>query len=291
MRLGSTVFVALGTVLWAGCASDDGRRAPEWLQRMQSVWTDVRPDAMQMEFAYVRRPLGDAYLCEGLWHEVDENCVPLEKRPLLAANGLRVGIVSGAVPAKLQNWLCSDGQSDGHRLVQRTGHVSFVPIGPSGSDRTIAVSEERGSRTLRLESVQCGLAVRLSIADSGDTQLQLEPRVRYGSLGRLPHLAKDGQNLEVTAERPEERFPELTCELSLTPSDYLIVGGLPDRPFTLGYTAFVEPETNQQLILVIRTPRAKPVGQPFDSPKTAGGLPLAVQSANSSPAPAKSKRG
>ena len=103
-------LMCLPLLFGLGCANDDARRGPEWLQRMQSFWTDVRPDAMQMEFFYVRRSIGDPYLCDGLWHDLDENCVPLEKRPLLAANGLRVGMVGGTVPTRLQHWLCSDGQ-------------------------------------------------------------------------------------------------------------------------------------------------------------------------------------
>jgi hypothetical protein len=293
MALRWALVIGLATVCAAGCASDDSRKAPEWLQRMHTFWTDVRPDAMQMEFSYVRRSIGDTYLCEGLWHDIDETCIPLEKRPMLAANGLRVGFVTGTVPTKLQHWLCSDGQSEGHRLVQRAGHTSFVPLGPGGADQTITIAEDDRTRTLRLENTQCGLGVRLSVADNGDTLVHLEPCVRYGGLRQLPKLAKDGQSLEVTGERPEEKFPALACEMTLTPSDYIIIGGLADKPSTLGYACFVQPEANEQFILVIRTPRAKPTN--LDSSTNAdangGAVPLAIQSIDGAPTPPAKKRG
>jgi hypothetical protein len=130
----------------------------------------------------------------------------------------------------------------------------------------------------------------LSVAENGDTLLQIEPRVRHGALGKLPHLAKDGQTLEVTSERPEEQFPALACELTLTPSDYVVIGAFCDTPFTLGYTAFVEPEKNQQFVLVIRTPRARPIGQSMDK-SNGGAAPLAIQSLGSAPAPISIRRG
>ena len=288
MRFGRAMLFGLAALMWVGCSTDQTGTKPAWLQQIRTFWTDVGSDAMQLEFAYVRRPLGDPYLNELLWHEVDEQCVPLEKRPVLAENGLRVGLISGTIPTKLQNWLCSDGQSDAHRLVLRSGRPSFLPVGSSDYDRSLELRDGDNTRTLELEKVQCGLAVQVGVAESGDTIVQIEPRVKYGALPRLPQLARDAQGFEVTGERPEEQFARLAWELTITPSDYIIVGGMADKPKSLGYTCFVQPEGNEQLLLVIRAPRASASAKP-----TGGSAvrPLAVQTIHDEPPPTVVKRG
>jgi hypothetical protein len=269
MRQCQALMIGLGLAFAAGCAHDEARSKSEWFHRFQSNWTDPGSDTMTMEFAYLRRSIDDPYLNSALWHEADENCVPLEKRPLLAANGLRVGLISGTVPAKLQHWLCSDGQSDAHRLITRAGHVSFLPLGENPADLKFSLHEDAGTRMFEMQAAQCGLGVRLSVAENGDTVVQLEPCVRFGALGRLAQPAPSGSGLEVTGERSEEKFPILGWEQALTPSDYIIVGGLAEKPGTLGYACFVQPDTKTQNLLVIRTARAAPsIARTLDSIKT-----------------------
>jgi hypothetical protein len=287
MRTCRALLLALALPMWVGCTTDQTGAKPTWLQQIHSFWTDVGADSMQLEFAYVRRPLGDPYLNDLVWHDIDEQCVPLEKRPALAENGLRVGIINGSIPAKLQHWLCSDGQSDGHRLVMRSGRSSFLPLGSSDYDRTFEVHNGERTRKLDLEKVQCGLAAQIGIAEQGDTLVQLEPRVRHGALPRLPQMARDGQGFEVTGERPEEQFTHLAWEVTITPNDYLIVGGMVDKPKSLGYMCFVQPEGNSQILLVIRAPRASASGTPGNSIAA----PLAIQTIRDEPPPAVVKRG
>ena len=60
---------------------------------------------MAVEIRWVRFPEGDPLVNDTAWLEIDETQIPLEVRRELAANGFRVGIISGDLPEAMSRSL------------------------------------------------------------------------------------------------------------------------------------------------------------------------------------------
>jgi hypothetical protein len=284
-RVQTLVWVGLGLILVAGCAGGTGPRPPAWTERFQSFWSDPEPGTLQMEVAQIRLPQSDPYLSQGLWHELDEQCVPLDRRTALTANGLRVGVLGGTVPAGLQRLLTTpDGPCQAKRYLVRKGRPAYVPLGPVGRDLGFTLVEGAQERRQTFTDAGCGLGLTLTAGDGGDTVLAFEPRVRHGDKQRVARPTGDARGFSITADQPEERYPTAGGELTLTPKDYVVLAGCPERPGTWGHACFFDQEAGTQLVVVIRTARAA-LDQTLGG--TAGPVPLAVQSL----APAKPSPG
>ena len=63
------------------------------------------PDSVAVEIRWVRFPEGDLLVNDTAWLEIDETQIPLEVRRELAANGFRVGIISGDLPEAMSRTL------------------------------------------------------------------------------------------------------------------------------------------------------------------------------------------
>ncbi len=59
----------------------------------------IEPKYCKLDSATLARPVGDKVVDESLWNVADEQMIPPDLRLALAANGLRVGIITGNLPA------------------------------------------------------------------------------------------------------------------------------------------------------------------------------------------------
>jgi hypothetical protein len=286
MRWNRGLLLGLLVAGSAGCLGGPAPGAgPSWLERFSSLRASLSPDAVQMQIALVRAPLGDRYLNEDLWREVDDQVVPPEQRPVLQANGFRVATVSGSTPAGLHELLTSARSLVGARWVAvPPGKELFIPLSSGDGPIAYTVVHDRESVAFGPERVQCGLAVEVRPGEHGQTVIRCEPRVQYGVNQLLPRPNEERTDWTLQPTRPEEKFPHLAWEVALDPNEYILVGGLPRQEQSLGYHCFVHvtPESAWQYVLVIRTAAAHPAGLAAARPVTHAArreaLPLAVQS-------------
>ncbi len=307
-RLG---FRAFSSLIWllplcigAGCA-DRQQVASNWLDRFRALRPGFNAENVQIEVSLVRQQLGDPYLNHDLWDMVDEQALPLDQKPVLAANGFRVGTVGGTVPGELQNLLTHEPKDAGIRLASKTegngasarrltikvGHPYFLPLGPADRPATLKVARNGQQSRLELEKTQFGVFIQPAVSPDGETVLRFEPAVRHGDNNLMPKPTEDRSDWTLLTTRPEERFPSLGWEITLPPNEYLIVGGLVQQPGTLGHYSFVQDDMRSpgQWLLVVRSCRPQqvsahhysPVAQADGEPQSAkkrGPLPLALQS-------------
>jgi hypothetical protein len=314
----SKLALGLLLLLAAGCASPAQESAPgKMMSRFRSLWGGLGPDAIQLELALVQRPLDDPYVSRDVWREVDEQVLPLDRRPTLEANGLRVGTISGTVPSGLQKlltgqrhtciqghtWEISGSENDGNaplcpycqlRSMSKENFVTarrkgvrpnepfFLPLGPE-KPLKLSVTEDGAVVPIECESAQAGLQIHLCLTDAGDVQVRCEPRIQHGSHLRIPQPSADKDGWSFLSGRAEHQFPKLACEICLEPNEYLVIGAWNDRRDTLGQRCFCDFEAGKQTLLVVRTarPQSDPRQQAVASKETkpsSGPLPLALQS-------------
>ena len=270
-------------VTLAGClATDPDRDASTWTTRLRPPLAD---GAVILDFALLERRLGDPYVNKELSAHTDEFIVDLEKKAALEANGFRVGQIVGMTPADLQTLLTSERWClDARRQMAQSGKSYGRHLGPVLPHCDYDLHLGRETHEIRVDRARFGLDVLPVLTADGKTRLKLTPKVETGEQV-LPFAPEpDQSHWAIKVDRPAKVYPELACEVTVAPNEYLVIGAILDRPGTLGYCALVSDEgpTPSQRILVIRTNRSTRAGgttEPTleDLARASSSPPLALQ--------------
>ncbi len=266
MRHCRSLLLGLLTATVIGCTSGPTVHSTAWLDRFRRGAAPAGPDVVQMDVALVERPVGDRVLNEKLWTMADEQVMDLERRALLEANGFRVGQVGGMAPPELQNLLTSERSCAApRRLVVRAGEAKQLTLGPAAAQSRFREPKDGEPATVTLEEAEFTLEVVPTLTADGRTRLQFQPLVRHGTLAQTIRPAADHSGLMLQSERPAERYANLGFEVTLSPNEYVVIGGRYEQTETLGHACFVRREESQpvQRVLVIRTGRSAPVEAPL----------------------------
>ena len=291
MRHRRALLLGLLAGLLTGCATVQPVTSVSWLNRLRMFQGPTGPDVVQMDVALVERPLGDSYINDDLWVDVDEHVVPLECKALLEQNGFRVGQIGGITPAGLQSLLTSGRCcANPRRLVLRADNSATLVIGPRIPACQFEIRGTRETAAVDLGNAECILSVVPTLTNDGRVRLRFTPQVRHGEGVLAPRPATDRSGWVLQKHRPVENYGELTFELTLAANQYLVVGGRVDQQKTLGQRSFVRPDepVPVQRLLVVRTTRSTDQLPVEDSREAAADYsllskspPLAVQAAYS----------
>jgi hypothetical protein len=210
-------------------------------------------DSVTLEIFYARIPLEEDAAADQLWQQVDEQCFDAELRRRLMANGLRVGVVSGSLPAQLSDLLALgsempdsssdrviDGQSATPRVMRQVKQINrrnsmSIQASEPRDKATILVSEEQGLGGGEYEHVVGVYTLRAESAAGQRVVVQLIPELHYGEFRN--RYAGSDQGTFVTSPSQERKvFDRLAMEASLAPGDMLVLGCLPDARTSLGGT-------------------------------------------------------
>lgn len=288
MRLGQVLGLALLAVLPGGCLLDSGDVGPETTR-----WRSPFPadgSGLIVDVALLECPLSEyKYLNEDLWRAVDEQVVEPEQRWLLQSNGLRVGQIVGPAPAELLALLRSERSCVNPRRRFVAFGASAVlwlsPVQPECRFQLHGVPAEEGTGEVAQALAQCGLLVQPRRGADGACWLRCTPLVEYGP--PLPHYVAAPQQTDWVLEihRARQEYAALAWELSVHNSDYLVIGGWPDKTATLGHQAFFTDTSSppRQRLLVLRpwcsAAGATDADDLTDTPAAEQSLPLAWQAA------------
>lgn len=198
-----------------------------------------------LELSFVRSSPHDEMLRDELWRFVDEQALPADVRGRLAANGLRVGIVTGHLPPHLQ--------------ARFTAAAAEVPAtGPLPTDAAVSrrlmrllpgrrgeiVTASRVEELVLLEQaggqVRGGtyrdasplFAVQVRPAADGRVHVELTPEIRHGPLEKS-WVGEDGMFRLESGQR-RHRLEELQFALELPRAGMLLVGCGGDGTATAG---------------------------------------------------------
>src|SRR3954467_11236316 len=125
-----------------GCATDEKAPRSTWMTNLGNLWGAPGVDSAQLEIATLRAAPGDAFIERDVWLEVNEQALPMEQRPNLHANGLRIGVTNGALPPALKERL---GTRDAtiRRITIKGGQEHFLTL--SNADRAVAFDVQQES--------------------------------------------------------------------------------------------------------------------------------------------------
>lgn len=260
MRQTLAVVVALASMV-VGCCGIPGFTRPQEPPGVARRPTDP-PDAgsvIVFDVALVERTRGDAFLNHELWSLGNEQGVDLEAKPLLEENGLRVAQIGGLLPARLQALLTSPRSCpDPRRLRGDPDQPTPVPVSKTRTPKlAFQVTRDGEPRKVALENAQCYFEVTPTVEGDRRVRLKFVPRVRHGQSQLNRRVARDADGAlqwEVDASDPVEDVPEVSWEVVVGPTEYVLVGPRLDRPGTLGAAYFLDTASKQnaQKLLVIR---------------------------------------
>ncbi|MGD0897454.1 MAG: hypothetical protein ABR915_06425 [Thermoguttaceae bacterium] len=259
-------FLLLPLMLLAGCQTEYPK--PPSILRP----TQMSSDAVALEIVSVRLPPQSAELCRKVWEEVDEQHFPADLRQRLARNGFRVGVV-GRIPAALatamamkdrvpagdepQKLTAADLQTPPRvmprHLEARAGQRSEV-IASGIREQMPVLVRENGELCGRTYCDAQGIFAMAAFPQAdGRVRLELVPEVHHGH--SRPHWVGDQAMWRLESERPRRVFDNLKMSALLTPGSMAILGCLPNRPGSLGYSFFTEDsgsdsQVEEKLLLV-----------------------------------------
>lgn len=274
-------FAATVTTALGGCTLNRGnapkREGESFLGRLGTGGQVIEPKRCLLSVLILPRPLNDNVVNEGVWATADEQTVPPETRRVLEANGLRIGVLTGGLPAAVEAAVNAPPPN-------KVEPTEFNL--PDGSPTLITLAETNPTVSLLLN--QDGRAVgkdfkdasgwfRVTATHDGPTGVSLRfvPEIHHGPILRrydampsntgnfhaMPFTLKDGQQ--------EDTLRELAATVNLQPGQVAVIGCLPDRRGSLGTFLFTQAEANSdrlmQKVLIVRASRSN-AGIPGSAP-------------------------
>jgi hypothetical protein len=199
-------------------------------------------DSVVLELAFAHLPAADEAGYDEIWQAADEQHFPSELRTELAANGLRVGIVSQNLPPRLRQLLddapltLTDRSEDvttsdvevqraPRRIQCRTGHRAKVVVSKTHPSLPLLMQEQGYVRGHLLEQAQCLFALKPYPQGDGRVKLDLTPEVEHGQL-KTQWVGSEGSLMQRTG-RDKLVFDRLRLEGKLTPGQVLVISTTP----------------------------------------------------------------
>jgi hypothetical protein len=273
-------------MLLAGCVGDHVAPATALVSGFRGP-VPSSSDAVEMIVALIERRAGDPYLDKEVWTFTDEQIVELEHKAVLEDNGFRVGQIVGMTPAGLQSLLTSERactRANCYFLGQ--GKSETLVLGGPVPRCRFQIIQQGKPVELTFDEARFALIVQPQWLGDGRMRFHFTPQVQFGDKKlRDFRIAADGSGLEMQNENPGQSFPALSWDVTVPPSQYVLVGGRLDQAERIGHRCFVQADgaSAVQRLLVIRTSRVAGRRAEADAsatPRDAGDLfvPLALQS-------------
>jgi hypothetical protein len=253
------------TLVVAGCAT--WQKKPE--QRLQLPPPQVPLDAIVCELAYVQWEPRPVEKDQQFWHAVDEQFVPAEVRRRLEENGLRIGLISGTLPAELRDKLAATADpvaaltaeemprgvemlSRREKRQCRLGISELVEVLPERPGPGVVLwREETGVRGAEFDRPRGFFTLTAHSHHDGRLRLELVPGLDYGT-PRSRMIGNPGI-WRIDVRRDRKLFELLAVDVVVRPGQTLVVTSTPE-PKGIGSTFFAHrfASATDQLFLLIR---------------------------------------
>jgi hypothetical protein len=237
----------------------------------------LAPKRCVLRIMVASRPQGDGALGEAVWLVADEQAIDPEARRVLQANGLRVGRVSGELPAEVQAVLAAPPPKkiDAQTIVLPEGdHALLDPASPAMASLSVILGQKDKAVGKVYQDARGFIRVTATLDGDDGVALRIVPEMHHGPVqngwgvagGSTPMapqqlIARNGQK--------EETFRDMACTLVLKPGQVAVIGGRHDKRGSLGDFLFGEPESDDdqplQKVLFVWAGRNNangPEGQP-----------------------------
>ena len=205
------------------------------------------PQTVLLELLFIRCEPHDAQLCDELWTFVDEQFLDTGLRGRLAANGLRVGIVTGQLPAHLAGRFSSSVTADeatGSQPLSTEALVTRRQLRLLPGRRSEIVTASGLEELVLLEQSPDGvsgatyhdasplLGVVAKPAADGRVTIEAVPEIRHGPIEKS-WVGEDGMLRLETGQR-RHRMEHLQFATTLPEHGMLVVGCSGGETATVG---------------------------------------------------------
>jgi hypothetical protein len=209
------------------------------------------PESVTLEVWEARVPFDQDQTAEAVWQHVDEQCLDADLRRRLVANGLRAGVLNGALPDELADLLGLQGEmpkdSDERlvtpgmatpRVTRRVVQVNrqeqrTIQATDVRDEAVVLLSDGGGVRGQTYRQVEGRYELRAESAPGQRIAVRMIPELHHGEL-RNRYSGSDQGILLMTPSRERAPFEELTLGVQLAAGDALVLGCLPESDSTLG---------------------------------------------------------
>ncbi len=239
----------------------------------QSILKGVRsgPNCVTLEIFQVRVPADDKQLAKELWQGADEQRLELALRNRLVSNGIRAGVIGGALPdalarsLNLQSEITEESpdrvitdQSATPKVTRRVLQIKRnEPVTIQASEVQGAVNvllnTESGLQGKSYQEVQGVYSLRAEAVPGQRVEVQLIPELQFGEM-RNRYGGSDQGIFVVTPSRERKVFDEMKMRVGLAPGEMLLVTNISDAPGSLGNVFHAErrAEVAEQKLVLIR---------------------------------------
>lgn len=237
----------------------------------------IVPRYCKLDTAIISRPIGDPAVAEAAWRVADEQGVPPEQRQALASNGLRIGVITGNLPAEVADAFQNKPPQKPTEWVHFSlpeGAQTPISVHPRVEPETEGTSEpevvtllvnHRGKIDGKEYASACGLLnVTAEQKGAREVTLRLVPAIQHGpkrgGFAPVQNSAPFAQQ-EFTYKngQQEEAFRDLAVSLDIQPGQYVVVGCRMKQERSLGSFLFTRLEGNtdrmQESLLLIQADR------------------------------------
>ncbi len=234
------------------------------------------------------RPIDDPALAEALWRAADAQAVqPDAARRALEANGLRVGLVAGDLPAEVEAIVAAPPpqQVDPQYFDLPDAHNALVSLSPPRPPALVSLLVARDGQVKGNEYVDARGHLRLTATRRGAdaVDLRVVPELHHGPIRRRVGTDANASPFEpmeftLVDGQQEETFRDLAATVTLRAGQAMAVGSRPELTRSLGGFLMTEPEPNsdrmlQKVLLVWAIPVGPPAAD-APEPPPAGLLPV-----------------
>lgn len=190
---------------------------------------------------------------QDLWRETDEQIVPLELRPLLQANGFRVGVLADRLPASLRQRI-SQGNTplQIYTLLVTPGKPHFQPMGSKQAFLTCPVHYLGECSVAEFPEAQPGLVLEITDRDTSCNRLTITPVIRHRQREAIKLLWAQEASWPTATGETETRFAFLNIAVNLSPKDILVIGANRGFERSLGSCFFDGPRIGETRLAVLR---------------------------------------
>lgn len=218
-------------------------------------------DAVVVELQYLRMSEAKIAEVDQLWQISDEQVIPIQTRKRLEANGMRIGLVPGDMPAIVQQWIAEAQQRLRDETLEQASVASNISLVPkqltfrAGKRKEILLHAEQQQwvPVIYHEGDQlCGdtfeapefiLGTTAIPHGDGRATLLFTPEIKHGQVRNVV-VGKEAA-FRFEWQRQRRAFDELLSQITLSPGQTVIVT-CTEPPKGLGAQFFITESFSRQ---------------------------------------------
>ena len=228
---------------------------PEHIDRSELKPLPTKPERRyEITTRLIELPAGNDYLNRTLWATAHDP-LPHQHSAILAANGLRIGLMPDPAPPEFERYVRSETHSLDARLrTTSAGTTKIIPLNAQHESLTIDLVRQMTDQPgeLTLTSAECAYTITVVDDPDGRVLVRAAPQIQHGQKRRYWNANEQGTDMQVEDKRPTEEFPHMAWTLPLGPTDVLVIGPTAQPARTLGEAGFFTPDGRHQRVLVLQ---------------------------------------